>query len=124
MRRGVRNEHHHFAGIRSPIHIDRLRQCSGHRLWPISTARSIQRRQIFVHLADVGREAKVLGDVRMILRGVVPESDEPDAEVFRALELARLKYMCADRLDVLRRGGDVRSLAAGAILHENEVPTQ
>ena len=43
-----------------------------------------------MHLRDVGREAKILGDVRVVLRRVVAVRDEADAEVFAGLQLAGL----------------------------------
>ncbi len=75
-----------------------------------------------MHLTDVGRKPKVLGDCKCGPAGGGREGDEADAQVLRALELARLKYVCADRLDVLRSRRDVRALAACAVLHENKVP--
>lgn len=74
-----------------------------------------------MHLRDVGREAKILGDVRVVLRRVVAVRDEADAEVFAGLQLAGLVDVVANLFDVLRRRCDVAALAARAVLHEDEV---
>jgi hypothetical protein len=121
MRGRIRNEHHHLARILPPVHIQRLRERRRDRLGPIAAARRIQRRQVLVHRADVAREAKVLGDVRVVLRRVVAEGDEPDAQVLRRLQLARLEDVRADGLDVLRRGGDVGALAPCAVLDKYKI---
>lgn len=97
--------------------------CEGRRdrLWSVSAAAGIQRAQIPLDLADVGREAKVLGDIGVVLWRMIAVRDEADAEVLLRLELARLEYMLADGLDVLGRGRDVAALAACAVLDKDEV---
>ena len=52
---------------------------------------------------------------------MVAVRDEPDAQVLLLLELARVKDVRADLLDVARRGCDVAPLAACAVLYEDEV---
>ena len=110
MRRGVRNENNHFARIRPPFHLKRLRECRSDGLGSIATPGRVQARQVLVHLRDVRGEPEVLRHVRVVLRGVVAVRDESDAEVLAGLELARLVNVVADLLDILRRGGDVAPL--------------
>ena len=57
----------------------------------------------------------------MVLRGVVPIRDEPDAEVLAGLEFARLVNVVTDLFDVLRGGGDVAPLRSSAVLDEDEI---
>jgi hypothetical protein len=75
-------------------------------------------------LVNVRRKAKVARHVGVILRWVVAIGDEADAQVFAGLQLARLEDVFADELDVFRRGGNVGSLAAGAVLYKDEIPSK
>lgn len=95
---------------------------SSHGFRAISTPRSIQRRKVFVNLTDIRRKAKVPSDVCMVLGWVITKSNEADTEVLLVLKLARLEYIGTDGLDVLGCRGDVRPLASGAVLYEDEVP--
>lgn len=70
---------------------------------------------------DIRGEPKVLGDVRMVLRRVVAVRDEPDPKVLAGLQLARLVDVVAYFFDVLCCGRNVAALAAGTVLHEDEV---
>jgi hypothetical protein len=74
-----------------------------------------------MYLVDIGRKAKVARHVSVVLRWVIAIGDEADAQVLAGLQLARLVDVVTDELDVLRRGGDVGTLAPGAVLHEDEI---
>jgi hypothetical protein len=74
-----------------------------------------------MYLVDIGRKAKVARHVSVVLRWVIAIGDEADAQVFAGLQLARLVDVVTDELDVLRRGGDVGTLASGAVLYEDEI---
>jgi hypothetical protein len=105
-----------------PLHIQRLVHTRRDRLRTVPTPRRVQRLQMALHFLHIGREPKVLCDIRVVLRWVVPEGDKPDAEVIPRCEFSGLVDVFADQLDVLRRGGDVAALAARAVLDENEIP--
>ncbi len=77
-----------------------------------------------MYLVDIGREAKVARHVSVVLRWVIAIGDEADAQVLAGLQFARLVDVVTDELDVLRRGGDVGTLASGAVLHEDEVAVE
>lgn len=72
-------------------------------------------------LVDIGREAKVARHVGVVLRRMIAKSDEADAQVLAGLQLARLVDIVTDELDILRCGGYVGPLAAGAVLYEDEI---
>ena len=74
-----------------------------------------------MYLVDIGRKAKVARHVSVVLRWVIAIRNEADAQVLAGLQLARLVDVVTDELDVLRRGGDVGTLAPGAVLHEDEI---
>lgn len=117
----VCDEHDHLARTLPPVHLECLRKASGDRLGAISASRGVQAREVAVDLVDVGREAKVARHVSVVLRWVITIGDEADAQVVAGLQFARLADVVADELDVLRRGGNIRSLASGAVLHKNEI---
>ena len=74
-----------------------------------------------MYLVDIGRKAKVARHVSVVLRWVIPIGDEADAQVLAGLQLARLVDVVTYKLDIPRRGGDVGTLAPGAVLHEDEI---
>jgi hypothetical protein len=74
-----------------------------------------------MYLVDIGRKAKVARHVSVVLRWVIAIGNEADAQVLAGLQLSRLVDVVTDELDVLRRGGDVGTLAPGAVLHEDEI---
>ncbi len=75
-----------------------------------------------MYLADIRREPKILGDIRVVLRWMVSEGDEPDAQVFLGLKAPRFIYVSAYLFDVLGCRGNVAPLAAGTVLHEHQIP--
>jgi len=74
-----------------------------------------------VDLVNIGRKTKIACYVGVILRWVIAIGDEADAQVLAGLQLARLKDVLADELDVFCRGGNVGSLAASAVLDKDEI---
>jgi hypothetical protein len=57
-----------------------------------------------MYLLDIRGEAEILGDIRVILWGVIAEGDETDTQVLGVLQFSRGEDGSADLLDVLRRG--------------------
>jgi hypothetical protein len=51
-------------------------------------------------LVNIGRKAKIACHVGVVLRWVIAIGDEADAQVLAGLQLARLKDVLADELDV------------------------
>jgi len=121
MRWRIRDKHDHLARVLPPVHVESLRKGSSDCLRAISTTTRVERTQVAVDLTNVGREAKVLGDVGVVLGRVIAKGDEAYTEVFSTLKLAALEDVCADLLDVAGRGGDVAALATCAILDEDEI---
>lgn len=74
-----------------------------------------------MHLADIRREPKVFRDVGVILRRVIAKGNEAHAQVFLALQLARLEDVRADLLDIPRGRGDIAALATCTVLNKNEI---
>ncbi len=120
----VGDEHDHLARLLPPVHLQRLREASGDRLGTVAAARGVQAREVAVDLVNVRRKAKVARHVGVVLGRVIAKGDEADAQVLAGLQLARLVDVLADELDVLRRGGDVGPLAAGAVLDKDEIAAE
>ena len=56
---------------------------------------------MFMDLADIGGETKILGDIGVVLGWMVTKSDKPNSEIFWTLKLSRLKNMGTDGFDIL-----------------------
>ena len=52
-------------------------------------------------LADIGGEAKVLGDIGMVLGWMIAECDKAYSEILWTLKFSRLKNIGTDGLDIL-----------------------
>lgn len=74
-----------------------------------------------MHLLDIRRESKVLGDVGVVLRGVISERYKANAEVFWIVEFPGGEDGGTDLLDVFRRRGYVGTLAACGVLNKHEI---
>ncbi len=74
-----------------------------------------------MNLVDIGRKTKIACYVGMILRWVIAIGDETDAQVLARLQLARLKDVFADELDVFCRRRNVGPLTACAVLDKDEI---
>lgn len=128
MRGGISNQNCHLTSRRPPLQLRRRLQSRRNRLWPISTCRrnsasakftgqvqsrppshqkltpgSEQGSQVLLDRSDVGSEFVRLGDVGVVLRRVVPVSDQADAERLRGRELLRLLNVFHDEFNVLGR---------------------
>ena len=55
-------------------------------------------------LVNIGGKAKIACYVGVVLRWVITIGDEADAQVLAGLQLARLKDVLADELDIFCRG--------------------
>ena len=55
-------------------------------------------------LVNIGGKTKIACDVGVVLRWVIAIGDESDAQVLAGLQLARLKDVLTDKLDVFCRG--------------------
>lgn len=121
MWRCIGNKNNHLARLWSPIHIQRLCQSCGDGFWPVAATTCIKRAEIVLDLVDIGGESKVLGDIGVVLWRVISVGYETNAEIFLCLQLAGLEDMLADRLDVLRCGGNVAALAPCAVLDEDKI---
>ena len=56
---------------------------------------------MFMDLADIGGETKILGDISVVLGWMVTKSDKPNSEIFWTLKFSRLKNMGTDGFDIL-----------------------
>jgi hypothetical protein len=88
MRGRIGNEDDHLARRWPPFHVQRLSKGSSDSLRPIPTSTSIQCGKMPLDLADIGRKAKILGDVRVVLGWMIAEGDQADAQVLWGLEAA------------------------------------
>ena len=118
--RCIRYEHNHLRRILLPLHIKRFRQRGRRRLGSITTSVSIESFQVSLHGGDARREPKVLRHIRIILRRVVPESDEPEPDVLGG-DICRGGDLLADTFngDTSRR--DVGLLTPSGVLKEYKV---
>lgn len=82
----IRYQDHHLARRRSPFHVQRLSQRCGDCLGSVATPTRVQRTQVSLYLADIGREPKVLRYIRVVLWWMVPVCDEAYAQVFLRLQ--------------------------------------
>lgn len=74
-----------------------------------------------MHLADIGRKAKVFGNICMVLRGMIPVRHQADSQVLLRLEFPRFEDMRTYGFDVLRSRLYVASLTSSAVLYEDEI---
>lgn len=117
----VCDEDDHFAGRGAPVEVEGVPEGGGDRLGAVAAAAGIEGLEVVVDLGDVRCEAKVAGDVGVVLGGVVAKGDEGDAEVVWVGETAVGDDVSTDALDVLRRVCDVGALRAGGVLDKDEV---
>lgn len=119
--RGVGDENDHFAGVRAPVEVQGIPEGSCDGFGAIAAAARVEGLEVLMDAFDVRGKAKVLGDVGVILRGVVAKGDEADAEVIRVGEPTVGDNVGTDALDMDGRVGDVGSLGARRVLDEHKI---
>lgn len=56
---------------------------------------------MFMDLADIGGETKILGDIGMVLGWMIAKCNKAYSEIFWTLKFSRLKNVGTDGLDIL-----------------------
>lgn len=102
VRWGVSNEDDHFASLGAPVEVEGVPKCGSDGLRTIAAAACIEGLQVFVNTLNVRCEAKVLGDVCVVLRRMVTKGDQADAKVLGFKESTMGDDVCADPLDMNR----------------------
>jgi len=120
MRWRIRNEHHHLDCIVRPIHLKRLSQRGGLRLWPITTPSRHQAREILLHHLNIIREPIRSSDIALILGRVITKRDEPKSDLVPGQRRGGWD-LGADATNSFASGGDVWTLTPCGVLNKDYI---
>jgi len=120
VRRSIGDQDDDLYRILLPLHIQRLCQCGRLCLRTVTASRRDQTREVLLHLLCISRESKVLRDIAVILRRVITERDQAEANR-RFGKGGGGGDFVANVLDGRARRFDVGSLATCRVLEEEDV---